>query len=60
MSGRASDATRAGPGPLEVSFTFQFHQRRPIGIQAIEEAIDQHRDNFGSLPDYMKIDVEGI
>ena len=23
MSGRASDATRAGPGPLEVSFTFQ-------------------------------------
>ena len=23
---------------------------RPIGIQAIEEAIDQHRDNFGSLP----------
>ena len=23
MSGRPSDATRAGPGPLEVSFTFQ-------------------------------------
>ena len=26
----------------------------------LDRAIDQHRDNFGSLPDYVKIDVEGM
>ena len=26
----------------------------------LDWAIDQHRDNFGSLPDYVKIDVQGM
>ena len=26
----------------------------------LDWAIDQHRDNFGSLPDYVKIDIQGM
>ena len=26
----------------------------------IDQAIDHHRDNFGSIPDYVKIDVQGM
>ena len=33
MSGRASDATRAGSGPLEVSFTFQPRNGRNNGYR---------------------------
>ncbi len=37
MSGRASDATRAGPGPLEVSFTFQPGNGRNNGCRHTDQ-----------------------